>query len=129
MAASQPAELFVDRQSPERLRSARRWLASVLGERDSASELVLTELVTNAIEHGADGPIHVSVAVDHDGVVELGVTNEITESVKVPLSVAGCPSVDGERGRGIYLVRALAELEPEIHTNQLTMRARVNRST
>lgn len=75
-----------------------------------AADLVLavSELVTNAVEHGGPEPVHISVRVDDDqasvAVRSSGDHNRLTE---VALWMPAAP--DRPTGRGLAIVRRLAD--------------------
>ena len=67
-------------------------------------QLIVTELVTNAIQHGRIGEVRVRIDLRGDALV---VTVE-DETPYVPLPPVGPTSTEGESGRGLLLVEALA---------------------
>jgi serine/threonine-protein kinase RsbW len=89
---------------------ARRWVlrqaadAGIRGETRSAVELLTSELVANALNHGPEvGTI--TVATHHtDGHFEVTVTDEGRE-----MPVLKHPEPTAEGGRGVMLVDMLAE--------------------
>ena len=90
---------------PETRRAAAEWLAG--GPVDAATRddvlLVLTELVANAMALAA-GPVTVALSVGDDG-VRLSVTNPPTDSTLPPPERWEDPGPDGDRGRGLAIVR------------------------
>jgi anti-sigma regulatory factor (Ser/Thr protein kinase) len=82
----------------------RRWeLSSLCPD----AELLVSELVTNAVVHGR-GPVELTVAVA-DGVLEVGVTDR---SPLLPASRSGAPLLApsaAEGGRGLQMVDQVAD--------------------
>jgi anti-sigma regulatory factor (Ser/Thr protein kinase) len=88
---------------------ARRWVlreavaAGVLGEAQAAVELLTSELVANALEHGpAHGAITVQTHAD-EGEFEVAVSDE---AQGVPVVRRPPPTAEG--GRGVMLIDMLA---------------------
>lgn len=93
---------------PESGSRARRWVDGTLGDERGYAEhaedirLVVTELVTNAWEHG-DPPIELETAVDV-GTVRVSVSDRCVEGPEVRAFDAR-----SIRGRGMLLVAALSD--------------------
>lgn len=92
--------------------AARRFVRNALADRtpdEVASDLVLvvSELVTNAIEHGARAPVEVSVRADH-GLASVTVTSAGGDGLA---GVAHWRAAEPDRlsGRGLGIVRRLAD--------------------
>jgi anti-sigma regulatory factor (Ser/Thr protein kinase) len=90
---------------------ARRWVlhqaasAGVRGDAQATVELLTSELVANALEHGpTTGIITVHTRSGDDGVFEVAVSDEGTGS-----PVINQPPPTAEGGRGVLLVDVLAE--------------------
>lgn len=93
---------------PESVRLARRTVAEIAGVDGSATnladiELITSELVTNAVQHGS-APIQVRAEVV-DGVLRVDVHDA---SPWLPIEPSA-PSPDAERRRGLAIVHALAD--------------------
>ncbi len=91
---------------------ARRRLSSLLssvpgGERyrDSGA-LVVSELVTNALLHGTPPGYLIYLALDINS-IRLRV--EVHDARRDRVPVLAAPGLDGEAGRGLQLVKSLAE--------------------
>jgi anti-sigma regulatory factor (Ser/Thr protein kinase) len=89
------------------IRTARRWAHARLGaelneERLDRALLVLSELVTNAVTHGAD-PVQIELAVD-DELIMVRVTDHGGGTVTLRHPPAGEAG-----GRGLLIVDELAE--------------------
>jgi anti-sigma regulatory factor (Ser/Thr protein kinase) len=89
---------------------ARRWLAAVLPAWDveqESAELVLTELVSNAVRHTRHAVVVTLALHDHDElgpVLDIGVRDD---SHRLP-TFRGWPADDASSGRGLRLVQQLA---------------------
>ncbi|HEX8645961.1 MAG TPA: SpoIIE family protein phosphatase [Thermoleophilaceae bacterium] len=96
--------------SPQAPSRARRAVERLCGSLDSAVveqlKLLATELVTNSCRHAAakGDPIGLVLAID-EGVVRLSVT-DTGPGFAAP---SGQPDPDGESGRGLFIVDALAD--------------------
>ena len=80
------------------------------GERDVRSdvELAVSELVTNAIEYGSDGPVTVAVTVTPATVVVSVRSARTSSGIADPSTWAGpLPAV--RTGRGLAIVRAVSD--------------------
>lgn len=92
---------------PTTRHAAAEWLAR--GPVDAATRddvlLVLTELVANAVALAA-GPVTVALSTGDDG-VRLSVANPPTAATLPPPDRWEDPGPDGERGRGLAIVRRL----------------------
>lgn len=75
-------------------------------------ELCASELVTNAMRY-TDGPVRLELTV-HAGTVQLQVSDTSTHAPGRPDAES---AANGERGRGLHIVRKLA-LEVEVHLRQ-----------
>lgn len=101
------ASIQFDVADPTPLAELRSWVRELTGPFLDV-ELVLTELVTNARDHGGAGPITAEIQ-RHDKSVTVVVTN------LVPLHAAPMPaaaeSVDviGVRGRGLQIAKAVTD--------------------
>lgn len=92
---------------PATRRAAARWLADAPvgpGTRDDIL-LVLTELVANAVAV-AEGPVAVALAVGSDG-IRLSVANQPTDEALPAPDTWQDPGPEGDRGRGLAIVRRL----------------------
>ncbi|WP_275466582.1 ATP-binding protein [Streptomyces noursei] len=81
----------------------REW-ADVLDQQvlDNA-ELVVAELLVNAVQHAGGGPIAAGARLGDDGLlIEVIDTSPVFPAL-------GLPSMDAENGRGLLLVSALAD--------------------
>src|SRR5947209_3303004 len=97
------AELVVG-SDPDAARRARRLIRSTLAERLGAvedAELVVTELVTNALLH-AGPPVTVRLTD-----LDCGVRLEVEDRGRT-IPVQGLPSTESMTGRGLSLIAALA---------------------
>lgn len=83
-----------------RLQSSPSWLV------DDAA-LAVSELVTNAVEHGVAGPIVVGVGRDDDGVVVQVTSVGPSPDVDAPVHWSAAPPHAG-RGRGLGIVAGIA---------------------
>jgi anti-sigma regulatory factor (Ser/Thr protein kinase) len=86
----------------------REWGLARQGDLEDATELVVSELVTNAYEatvrHNLDAPLRLRLASNHRSVLI-----EAWDGDTTPLPPAtACPSVDTESGRGLVLVDVLS---------------------
>jgi len=94
--------------------AGRRFVRAVLAPRvDDAPaiadlELMASELVTNAVEHGSDHPIDVTVCASKHRVV-LSVTSRGNATDVEPGSDWAVADVTSITGRGLGIVRALAD--------------------
>jgi anti-sigma regulatory factor (Ser/Thr protein kinase) len=96
---------------PEQIRTARRFLAAALAawpDTQAAAQLLVSEVVTNAIVHSASGDEGGSVEVrygldDHEVLVEVLDAGGATHP-----SRHGYPEAGAVSGRGLALVDALA---------------------
>lgn len=105
MAETDSGNVNLDADNPAR--HARQLVRRVCGawpdDQVSVAELLITELVTNALEHG-DGLKHVRVqSRDHLLHVEVSDANSAH-----PRMVDPPPTGEDERGRGVLLLGALA---------------------
>ncbi|AXK37214.1 ATP-binding protein [Streptomyces armeniacus] len=75
----------------------------------TTAELVLSELVANAVQHAGDPPgrqVKVTLTCTDDGLLRIEVCDACT-ALPRPHGIA--PGADAESGRGLLLVAALAE--------------------
>jgi anti-sigma regulatory factor (Ser/Thr protein kinase) len=79
------------------------WKAELDDEAMHTAELVISELVTNAVRHASPG--HVSMVVR---LVEAVLCIEVCDTSPV-LPRLGLPDLQSENGRGLFLVAALAD--------------------
>ena len=102
------AELPAELTSAREARAVVRRALAGWGIEDPAgdSELLASEVVANAAEHGG-GPIRLSLRRDHEPGRSAGITCEVTDtSPVVPRPREAGPGE--ERGRGLAIVSALA---------------------
>lgn len=87
------------------LPAIRRWLRANVVDRDTTmnAELVCTELVTNAVEHGG-GNGDVRIEVSDDGQVYM----EVDDSNPTAVLTVGRSRLGTHRGRGLQIVDSLA---------------------
>lgn len=116
---------------PESIGDARDFIRGVL--RDDAVApgiiddvtLVVSELVTNAVGHGSGGPVTVRIETAPDEVVC------VVRSTGGPLPDPATwrfPGVSGRTGRGLAIVRALADaVEVEVDGSSVVLRCRFRR--
>ncbi|WP_298460956.1 ATP-binding protein [uncultured Cellulomonas sp.] len=89
---------------------ARRWVlrqaaeVGIQGEARAVVELLTSELVANALEHGPAGGIITVHTSDHDGLFHVTVSDAADA-----LPVVGNPPPTAEGGRGMMLVDMLAD--------------------
>ncbi|MER7729200.1 ATP-binding protein [Streptomyces sp. NPDC096323] len=90
--------------------AARRHVAEALGDWDVAEPviegalLVTSELVTNAERHTPDGPIELWVALQGTSVLVA-----VRDGRRTPLPPPRTAADDEEDGRGLQIIRALAD--------------------
>jgi anti-sigma regulatory factor (Ser/Thr protein kinase) len=105
MQTELPAELT----SARKARSAVRQALAAWGMDDLSgdAELLVSELVANAAEHGDGKPISLALRRHPDAAGHRAITCEVTDSAPrfAPELV---PGPDAERGRGLMIVEALA---------------------
>ena len=106
MRTELPADLTSARQARSAIRQA---LTAWRMERLSGdAELLASELVANAAEHGDGTPISLALRRHAEPGGQPGITCEITDgSLAMPRRTE--PGPDGERGRGLAIVTALAQ--------------------
>jgi anti-sigma regulatory factor (Ser/Thr protein kinase) len=105
---ARPSARFQLDSDPAQVRRAREYVRQLLpgwglGGHTELSEIIVSELVTNAIVHGA-GPINVSVSPAHD---ELLI--EVRDQGP-GRPVRHQPTIDDESGRGLELIDGLLAL-------------------
>jgi anti-sigma regulatory factor (Ser/Thr protein kinase) len=106
--ATMRAELAADLTSARQARAAVRQALTTWGMTRLAgdAELLASELVANAAEHGDSNPIGLALHRHADG-TRPGITCEVTDTASaLPRSTE--PGPDAERGRGLAIVEALA---------------------
>lgn len=118
------AILIVERNSQTRLSDARTWLRKHFDVHDQSCELVLTELISNALEHGDGGMIRVRVALDST-CLDVEVSNSVSEAPTIPSEKPTAPDPEKVRGRGLFLILQLADLRQRTADGRLSMHARV----
>jgi anti-sigma regulatory factor (Ser/Thr protein kinase) len=98
----------IERDTLPPLSALRRWVARTLpllgADHLWAVRLVVTELATNAYEHGA-GPVTVTASATAGPCVALLEVHDDGED----RPVAGTPASTSRRGRGLVLVRDLSQ--------------------
>ncbi|MBX7469083.1 MULTISPECIES: ATP-binding protein [unclassified Streptomyces] len=88
------------RQIAEEIRG---WSAALEPELLDAAELVASELITNAVRHAHTGPITAGADL-YDKALRIAVLDTNADIPSI-----GLPDADGEDGRGLFLVAALAD--------------------
>lgn len=85
----------------------RLWARELMGHRNNDVELLITELVTNAIEHGDPGTVAVAIERDEDEVI-VAVTSP-SSSKKPEIEIPSAPADPGTLGgRGLLIAQALS---------------------
>jgi anti-sigma regulatory factor (Ser/Thr protein kinase) len=103
------AELAADLASARQARSAVRQALATWGmdHLSGDAELLASELVANAAEHGDGNPIGLALLRHVEPEEQAGITCEVTDtSPAMPRRTN--PGPDAERGRGLAIVEALA---------------------
>lgn len=77
-----------------------------LGGRSDDAALVVSELVTNGLEHGSGAPVRLVITRTGDR-LDVAVESEIAEAQ--PVVVAEPPDPSTPRGRGLYIARSLSD--------------------
>lgn len=72
-----------------------------------AAQLIASELVTNGIEHGGDGPVTIDLVVD-EGWVTLTVTSSGDPRLIPPLGTWWFPDETQQTGRGLALTQRIS---------------------
>ena len=104
MRTELPADLTSARQARSAVRQALAGWG--MGHLSGDAELLASELVANAAEHGNGTPI--SLALHRESGERPGITCEVTDtSPAMPRRTD--PGPDAERGRGLAIVTALAQ--------------------
>ena len=104
LTRSHQAEIEPTSAAPAQARRALRELfATSDGPWLDDAELVLSELVANAVEHG-QGTLGLNIAADGDDIT-LEVSSDATDEVPTVLAV----TVDEPHGRGLRIVAGLAQ--------------------
>jgi anti-sigma regulatory factor (Ser/Thr protein kinase) len=100
-----PPNLTAPRQARTIVRHA---LASWgLGALSADAELLASELVANAAEHGTDSPIRLTILSHTEPNGQRGILCRVTDASPSPAAPQS-PEPDSERGRGLQIVAALA---------------------
>jgi len=106
MRTELPADLTSARQARSAVRQALAGWG--MGHLSGDAELLASELVANAAEHGNGQPISLALRRHAEPAEQPGITCEITDgSPAMPRRVE--PGPDAERGRGLAIVDALAQ--------------------
>jgi anti-sigma regulatory factor (Ser/Thr protein kinase) len=101
-----PADLTSARQARAAIRQA---LAAWNMDRLSGdAELMASELVANAAEHGDGAPISLALHRHAEPGADPGITCEVTDTAP-EFTTGQAAGPDAERGRGLAIVAALAE--------------------
>lgn len=106
--ASVSLELPATNHAPARAREAVREAAARTGVSDDERwrvELIITELVTNAIRHGPGGPVEIALEAGGRGV--RGEVSDPGPGIRRQKLVRRKATEDG--GRGLFLVDALSD--------------------
>lgn len=106
-AADEPLQLALPSraEAASRARQALRRLLDPLGLDADAAELLVSELVGNAVRYAGGGEVVVRARIA-DGLLRVEV---LDSSEVVPPLPTAVPASDAESGRGLLLVEALAE--------------------
>ncbi len=108
------------------------WLVRVPVERSEAADLLLvaTELAANAVRHATGQPGSVSLRASVQGPdVFLEMEDDGGESMLVPTPDDELPEGMAERGRGLFLVRALVDqLDSEVIDGRTLVRVAIRRA-
>ena len=105
MRAELPADLTSARQARSAIRQAlTAWRMDHLS---GDAELLASELVANAAEHGDGTPITLAMRRHAEPGGRPGITCEVTDTSPA-MPQPGDPGPDAERGRGLAIVAALA---------------------
>jgi anti-sigma regulatory factor (Ser/Thr protein kinase) len=104
------AELPADLTSASQARTAVREALAAWGmdRLTDDAELMASELVANAAEHGDSTPIGLALRRHAQPSEQPGITCEVTDA-SAALPQRTSPSLDAERGRGLAIVNALAQ--------------------
>jgi len=106
------ASVRLDSNCSGSLADLRNW-ARLVAKTSTDLELVLTELVGNAKQHGEDGPITIEVQTGIDTAV-VTVTNTSVPPPPLPPLDANPLETSSPRGRGLQIATAIAD-ELKIH--------------
>ena len=109
-AATVRAELPADLTSPRQARAAIRQALAAwhMDQLSDDAELLASELVANAAEHGDGHPIGLALRRHAEPDGRPGVTCEVTDTAP-EYRQRQAPGPDAERGRGLAIVAALAQ--------------------
>jgi anti-sigma regulatory factor (Ser/Thr protein kinase) len=104
------AELCADLTSARQARSAVRQALAAwrMDHLSGDAELLASELVANAAEHGDGNPISITLRRHTGPGTPPGITCEVTDTAPV-MPQPPDPGPDAERGRGLPIVAALAQ--------------------
>jgi anti-sigma regulatory factor (Ser/Thr protein kinase) len=94
---------------PESVREARRWLRKLLDThpRADTAELLLSEVLTNAIVHTESTVISVTLLVSDGGAIRTEVIDQ--GAATLPCVCRHGDAEPAESGRGIFIVRSQAD--------------------
>ena len=85
-----------------------------------AITLAISEIVTNAIEYGAGGPVEITIETDHG--VQIAVA---ADSTGIPLPPTEPIPTTSVRGRGLHVVQALADqVSIDVRSGRVTVTCR-----
>ncbi len=102
-------DLVRDPSAPAAARAALERITDAFpAERYADARLLLTELVTNAVRHGEGGFVHVEVTKEADA-ARVEVIDEGGGFQAPGAGVDARDRLEGEGGRGLLLVRAIAD--------------------
>lgn len=115
----------------EHVSTARRFVRSHLSDVDDVVaadvQLITSELVTNAIEHGAGGPVTLALEAD-DEIVVVSVESGGPSPNVGPVDDWQVAAADEIDGRGLGIVRAIAsEVAVSRSAGRLTITAQIAR--
>jgi len=102
---------------PASVSAARRFVSGVLGDvrcpAVTTAELIVSELVTNAVQHSRSGwdggKVRVVLVLTPGQWVRLGVRDDGPADGRVPVMPTTPPPPGAEDGRGLWLVATLAD--------------------
>lgn len=97
---------------PESVRTGRRWLRKLLAghPRADTAELLLSEVLTNAVIHTSSSTITVTLLVTEGGAIRAEVIDQGAVTLPCVCKHLGAGAGEaGESGRGIFIVRSQAD--------------------
>jgi anti-sigma regulatory factor (Ser/Thr protein kinase) len=98
--------------APTSPREARRWVAQRLAEAGygdpETAVLIVSELVTNVVQHGGGGTVRVAVRVAPGEWAQLEVRDDMAVPGQPLAFPSAAPPADSEHGRGLLLVSELS---------------------